>query len=92
VRELASQWGRLAIGENAAAPGFFASERTAELGEDAEDFPDWLTAQILLSRGGRRGELDQAILYLLGGARNFVTGSVLSVDGGMATRWPFRVR
>ena len=39
TRELASQWGRYGIRVNAVAPGFFASEMTAELGDDAESFP-----------------------------------------------------
>ena len=40
TRELASQWGRYGIRVNAVAPGFFASEMTAELGDDPEAFPD----------------------------------------------------
>jgi hypothetical protein len=86
TRELASQWGRYGIRINAVAPGFFASEMTAELGDDADSFPGWLTDQIPLGRGGRPGELDQSILYLLGPGSSFVTGQVLTVDGGMATR------
>ena len=45
TRELASQWGRYGIRVNAVAPGFFASEMTAGLGDDADSFPDWLTDQ-----------------------------------------------
>jgi NAD(P)-dependent dehydrogenase (short-subunit alcohol dehydrogenase family) len=86
TRELASQWGRYGIRVNAVAPGFFASEMTAGLGADADSFPPWLTSQIPLGRGGRAGELDQAILYLLGRGASFVTGHVLVVDGGMAVR------
>jgi NAD(P)-dependent dehydrogenase (short-subunit alcohol dehydrogenase family) len=86
TRELASQWGRYGIRVNAVAPGFFASEMTTELGDDADRFPPWLTAQIPLGRGGRSGELDQSIIYLLSSASSFVTGHVLAVDGGMATR------
>jgi NAD(P)-dependent dehydrogenase (short-subunit alcohol dehydrogenase family) len=86
TRELASQWGRYGIRVNAVAPGFFASEMTAELGADADSFPDWLTSQIPLGRGGRAGELDESILFLLGPQSSFVTGSVITVDGGMAVR------
>jgi NAD(P)-dependent dehydrogenase (short-subunit alcohol dehydrogenase family) len=86
TRELASQWGRYEIRVNAVAPGFFASEMTADLGPDADTFPDWLTGQTPLGRGGRPGELDEAILFLLGGGSSFVTGHVLSVDGGLALR------
>ena len=84
TRELASQWGRYGIRVNAVAPGFFASEMTAELGEDPEAFPPFLLDRTPLGRGGRTGELDQAVLFLLGSGSSFVTGHVLSVDGGMA--------
>jgi NAD(P)-dependent dehydrogenase (short-subunit alcohol dehydrogenase family) len=86
TRELASQWGRYGIRVNAVAPGFFASEMTADLGPDADSFPDWLTSQTPLGRGGRPGELDEAILFLLGRGSSFVTGQVLTVDGGLAVR------
>jgi NAD(P)-dependent dehydrogenase (short-subunit alcohol dehydrogenase family) len=84
TRELASQWGRYGIRVNAVAPGFFASEMTAELGEDPEQFPEFLLSRTPLGRGGRTGELDDAVLFLLGSGSGFVTGTVLSVDGGMA--------
>jgi NAD(P)-dependent dehydrogenase (short-subunit alcohol dehydrogenase family) len=86
TRELASQWGRYRIRVNAVAPGFFASEMTVELGDDPENFPDFLLNRTPLGRGGRAGELDEAVLFLLGPGSSFVTGHVLSVDGGMAIR------
>ena len=86
TRELASQWGRYGIRVNAVAPGFFASEMPAELGDDPEAFPEFLLARTPLRRGGRTGELDDAVLFLLGAGSSFVTGHVLSVDGGMAVR------
>jgi NAD(P)-dependent dehydrogenase (short-subunit alcohol dehydrogenase family) len=86
TRELASQWGGHGIRVNAVAPGFFASEMTTELGDDPEAFPEFLLARTPLRRGGRAGELDEAVLFLLGAGSSFVTGHVLSVDGGMSVR------
>jgi NAD(P)-dependent dehydrogenase (short-subunit alcohol dehydrogenase family) len=86
TRELASQWGRYGIRVNAIAPGFFPSEMTTELGDDPEAFPPFLLERTPLGRGGRTGELDEAVLFLLGSGSSFVTGHVLSVDGGMAVR------
>jgi NAD(P)-dependent dehydrogenase (short-subunit alcohol dehydrogenase family) len=86
TRELASQWGRYGIRVNAVAPGFFASEMTAGLGDDPEAFPPFLLERTPLGRGGRAGELDDAVLFLLGSGSSFVTGHVLSVDGGLAVR------
>jgi NAD(P)-dependent dehydrogenase (short-subunit alcohol dehydrogenase family) len=86
TRELASQWGRYGIRVNAVAPGFFASEMNAELGDDPEAFPDFILSRTALNRGGRAGELDEAVLFLLGSGSSYVTGHVLSVDGGMAVR------
>jgi NAD(P)-dependent dehydrogenase (short-subunit alcohol dehydrogenase family) len=85
TRELASQWGRHGIRVNALAPGFFASEMTDGF-ISPDGGPDWLRAQTPLQRTGSAGELDEPLLFLLGPGSAFVTGQVLLVDGGLATR------
>jgi NAD(P)-dependent dehydrogenase (short-subunit alcohol dehydrogenase family) len=87
TRELGSQWGRYGIRVNALAPGFFTSEMTAELSTyEGGAYPGWLLEQIPLGRAGDAGELDGALLLLLGDGGTFITGQALVVDGGMVTR------
>src|SRR5204863_508506 len=62
------------------------SDMTAEVGDDPDAFPPFMLERTPLGRGGRAGELDDAVLFLLGAGSSFVTGHVLSVDGGMAVR------
>jgi NAD(P)-dependent dehydrogenase (short-subunit alcohol dehydrogenase family) len=86
TRELGSQWGRHGVRVNALAPGFFASEMTQGFLETPDGPPEWLVERTPLKRTGRAGELDEALLFLLGPGSSFVTGQVLVVDGGLATR------
>jgi len=81
TRELAAQWAQYGIRVNALCPGFFESEMTADLFE-AQSGQQWLERRTLLSRGGREGELDAAMLLLASGASSYMTGQTLIVDGG----------
>ncbi len=81
TRELASQWSRRDIRVNALAPGWFPSEMTEDFFAD-ERLGDWLRNRAPLGRAGREHELDGALLFLASEASSYVTGQVLSVDGG----------
>jgi NAD(P)-dependent dehydrogenase (short-subunit alcohol dehydrogenase family) len=82
TRELAAQWARRGVRVNALAPGWFHTEMTDGLmfGSDAAE--RWLRNRTPMGRGGEPHELDGALLFLASDASTFVTGAVISVDGG----------
>ncbi len=76
ARELAPR----GITVNAVAPGFIATEMTAALGEDtlAE-----IRKQVPLGRLGDPQDVADAVLFLASDAGAFISGHVLTVDGGL---------
>jgi NAD(P)-dependent dehydrogenase (short-subunit alcohol dehydrogenase family) len=82
TRELAAQWARRGVRVNALAPGWFHTEMTdgRMFGSDAAE--KWMRARTPMGRGGEVHELDGALLFLASDASTFVTGAILSVDGG----------
>ncbi len=82
TRELAAQWATSNVRVNAIAPGWFESEMTAGKMFGNERGERWMARRTPMARGGAHHELDGALLYLASDAASFVTGSVLTVDGG----------
>ena len=85
TRELGAQWMRKGVRVNALAPGFFPSEMTAELLDDARSV-EWLQRNAPAGRPGLEHELDGALLFLAGDASSYVTGQTIAVDGGWTAR------
>jgi 3-oxoacyl-[acyl-carrier protein] reductase len=77
ARELAGR----GITVNAVAPGFIATEMTAGLGEEvlAE-----VKKQTPLARLGEPQDIADAVLFLASDGASFITGHVLTVDGGLS--------
>lgn len=67
---------------NALAPGYFATELTKALVDDAE-FSAWLAKRTPAGRWGETHELVGALLFLVSPASDFVNGQIIYVDGGM---------
>ena len=83
TRDLAQQWtGRKGIRVNALAPGFFASEMTAQY---PEGYLDMMMIRVPAGRAGETSELVDAMLFLASDASSYITGVTLPVDGGMLT-------
>jgi 3-oxoacyl-[acyl-carrier protein] reductase len=77
ARELASR----GVTANAIAPGFIETAMTAKL---SPDLREGLMKQIPLGSLGQPDDVANAVLFLASPAARYITGQVLSVDGGMA--------
>ena len=78
---LACEWGDRNVRVNALAPNFFMSEMTRHLLEDS-GMADWMRSRTPMRRLGELQELVGPFLFLASDASSFVTGTVLTVDGG----------
>lgn len=76
AREVASR----SITVNAVAPGYVESDMTSELGEETKQR---LQEQIPLGRLGRGDDIAGMVSFLLSDDASYITGQVVSVDGGM---------
>jgi len=76
ARELAGR----GITVNAIAPGFIETDMTSELKPELREA---ILKQIPLGSFGSAEDIAAAALYLAGPAGRYVTGQVLTVDGGM---------
>ncbi len=80
TRSLAREVGSRGITVNAIAPGFIATDMTAELGEEAMAR---LTDRIPLGRLGTPEDVAAAAAFLASEDAGYITGQVLHVNGGM---------
>ncbi|MFZ3454608.1 SDR family NAD(P)-dependent oxidoreductase [Arthrobacter sp. 7Tela_A1] len=81
ARTAAAEFGPAGVRVNVIAPGVVETPLTAQI----KDNPDWYgayAAKSALGRWARPDELAGAVVYLASDASTFVTGSVLTVDGG----------
>ena len=77
ARELASR----GICVNAVAPGFIDTDMTKALSDDAKA---GLNGMIPMGKMGSTKDVANLVLFLAGNNSDYITGQVISVDGGMA--------
>lgn len=80
TRALAKELGSRGITVNCVAPGFIATDMTAELPEEQKKA---LKAQIAVGELGQPGDIAHAVAYLASRGAGYVTGQELHVNGGM---------
>lgn len=85
TKALANEWASHNIQVNAIAPGYFATTNTEALQADPVRNRQILE-RIPASRWGEPADLAGAALFLASQASNYVTGTVLTVDGGWMAR------
>lgn len=76
ARELSSR----NINVNAIAPGFIETDMTAKLNENQKEA---LLVNVPLKRMGQPGDIAKAVAFLCSSDADYITGQVLTVDGGM---------
>src|SRR5436305_7287685 len=82
TRTLAVEWARHGIRVNAVAPGPIDTEETRARLWPTEEMREQLLRRIPLGRFGGEEEIAHACAYLVSDFAGYVTGDVLTVDGG----------
>jgi 2-deoxy-D-gluconate 3-dehydrogenase len=85
TKALANELAPHGITVNAIAPGYMVTDNTAPLRDDPERSAQ-LMARIPAGRFGAPEEIATAVLFLAAPGSSYVTGAVVSVDGGWMAR------
>ncbi|UKE50920.1 2-dehydro-3-deoxy-D-gluconate 5-dehydrogenase KduD [Xanthomonas translucens pv. translucens] len=85
TRLLANEWGAKGLNINAIAPGYMATDNTAQLRADAARNQSILE-RIPAGRWGVPEDLGGTAVFLASSASDYVNGTVIPVDGGWLAR------
>ncbi len=85
TKALANEWAGGNVQVNAIAPGYIATDNTTALRDDPARNAAIL-ARIPAGRWGDAGDLAGAVVYLASSASDYVSGAILTVDGGWMGR------
>ena len=81
-KSLAVAWAKDNIQSNAILPGWFMTTLTAAIPANQPERYDLINRRIPTGRWGEAEELQGAVVFLSSRASDYVTGAVLTVDGG----------
>ena len=85
TRLLANEWAGHEINVNAIVPGYFATNNTEALRND-KDRNRQILERIPAGRWGNPDDLAGAVIFLASSASDYVSGTLLPVDGGWLAR------
>ena len=81
TKSVAKELSSRGINCNAIAPGFIETEMTEAMTDKAKEAT---IAMIPLGRTGQTEDIAKAVLFLASDMSDYITGQVISVDGGMS--------
>jgi len=84
TKGMCADWAPHGLQVNGIGPGYFETELTRPLVDNAE-FTAWLCKRTPAGRWGKVEELMGAAIFLASAASDFVNGQILYVDGGMTS-------
>jgi NAD(P)-dependent dehydrogenase (short-subunit alcohol dehydrogenase family) len=85
TKALATEWAKDNVRVNALAPGYIGTEMTLAMRARPELFDVWMD-MTPMGRCGEPAEIASAVVFLASPASSYMTGSIVSVDGGY-TSW-----
>ncbi|MES2523987.1 MAG: 2-dehydro-3-deoxy-D-gluconate 5-dehydrogenase KduD [Gemmatimonadota bacterium] len=85
TKALANEWASAGVQVNAIAPGYFRTDNTQALQDNAERAPQILS-RIPAGRWGAPEDIAGAAVFLASRASDYVNGHLLVVDGGWMAR------
>ena len=80
TKSVAKEYGKKGIRVNAVAPGFICSDMTSSL---SDSLKEQMLAQVPLNVFGQPRDVANAVVFLASDKASYITGQVLTVDGGM---------
>jgi len=85
TKALSNEWSALGVNVNAIAPGYIATDHNTALRSDPVRMPE-VTSRIPIGRWGVAEDVVGSAVFLSGSGADYISGSVITVDGGWVAR------